>query len=103
MVFCEENILYPELIELDVVDAVMMDDPDFMDQLMGTYDSSENLTGELDIDSDPDLGPLIDDSICGDSISMLDIEADDYIASYNDLTFDDGELIDKIMGMQPVI
>ena len=42
MIFCEENIENPELLEGDPIDSVMYDDQEFMDQLMGTYSTSED-------------------------------------------------------------
>lgn len=103
MVFCEENITNPELLEGDAVDSVMYDDQDFMDQLMGTYSTSDE--GILaDIEDDKDFDTVIDDDVCGDSIDMLDVEADDYIDSYNNCFDDeDGEIIDKVLGLHPVI
>ena len=102
MIFCEENIVNPELMEGDAVDSVMYDDQDFMDQLMGTYsDSGDGLLA--DIEDDANFGEVIDDDVCGDSIEMLDVEADEYINDYNNFDDSDGEIIDKVLGLHPVI
>ena len=100
MIFNEENIVNPELLEGDTVDSVMYDDPEFMDQLMGTYSTSgDGLLSELDDEFDD----IIDDDVCGDSIDMLDREADEFIDSYNNIDDEDGELIDKVLGLHPLV
>lgn len=102
MLFLEENITNPELLEGDPVDCTMYDDQDFMDQLMGTYsDSGDGLLAG--IEDDANFGEVIDDDICGDSIDMLDVEADEYIGDYNNFDDSDGEIIDKVLGLRPVL
>ena len=101
MLFLEENITNPELLEGDPVDCTMYDDQDFMDQLMGTYsDSGDGLLA--DIEDDANFGEVIDDDVCGDSIDMLDVEADEYIESVNNISDDDEELIDMVLGLPPM-
>ena len=45
---------------------------------------------------------ILDDSICGDSIDMLDVEADEYIESVNNISDEDEELIDMVLGLPPM-
>lgn len=98
MYLIENNIKHPEMLDYDVVSIAMMDDPDFVEQLMDTYDYKPELLGNIDnIDT-----PIIDDTVCGDSIDLLDVEADEYISSYNNIhDGGDGELIDIAIGLNP--
>lgn len=97
MLFIQENVKHPELIDLDVVSIAMIGDPDFEDQLMGTFQADKNLAEDI-----PDIdGPIISDGVCGDSADFLDVEADEYIQSYNNIDDGDGELIDIAIGLNP--
>ena len=100
MIFCEENIKYPELMEMDPVDISMIEYDDFADQLMGVYESP--ILGE--VESEEQYGCIINDDISGDSLYMLDQDADEFISIYNGLSNDiEGELIDMVFGLHPVI
>lgn len=98
MYITENNISHPEMLDYDIVSIAMMNDPDFIEQLMGTYEYKPELLSNIDaIDTS-----IIDDTICGDSIDLLDAEADKYILSYNNIhDGGDGELIDMAISLNP--
>lgn len=95
--FTESSVKHPELFDYDVVSIGLMDDPDWIEQIQGTYDYKPSIWNDNDFDS-----ALIDDAVCGDSIEFLDREADEYIESYNNIhDGGDGELIDLAIGLNP--
>jgi hypothetical protein len=93
------------MIEFDPVGIALLEDAEFQDQVFSDPDDKEFNPSEFE-EVFPDLSEfdddILDDSICGDSIEMLDVEADDYIESVNNITDDDEELIDMVLGFPPM-
>ena len=103
----KDQIVNPFLIEEDVVSIALMDDPLFEQDLMNAnLDQSDEKEFEMAEsiipDSDEFDSPLLDDSLCGDSIDAMDMEVDEYIDSINSISDEDEELIDMALGLPPM-
>lgn len=103
----KDQIVNPFLIEEDVVSIALMDDPLFEQDLMNVnLDQSDEKEFEMAEsiipDSDEFDSPLLDDSLCGDSIDAMDMEVDEYIDSINSISDEDEELIDMALGLPPM-
>jgi hypothetical protein len=90
------------LIEFDPVGIALLEDTDFEQQII--KDDDEMPWNPNDFESVfPDLNEfdsdILDDDICGDSIDMLDVEADEWIDSVNSIADEDEELIDMVLGL----
>ena len=93
------------LISFDPVGIALLEDTDFENQI--THSDDEMPFNPDDFESVfPDMSEfdsdILDDSICGDSIDMLDVEADEYIESVNNISDEDEELIDMVLGLPPM-
>lgn len=93
------------LISFDPVGIALLEDTDFENQITHSDDEMPFNPDEFE-SVFPDMSEfdsdILDDSICGDSIDMLDVEADEYIESVNNISDDDEELIDMVLGLPPM-
>ena len=90
------------LISFDPVGIALLEDTDFENQITHSDDEMPFNPDEFE-SVFPDMSEfdsdILDDSICGDSIDMLDVEADEYIESVNNISDEDEELIDMVLGL----
>lgn len=93
------------LISFDPVGIALLEDTDFENQITHSDDEMPFNPDEFE-SVFPDMSEfdsdILDDSICGDSIDMLDVEADEYIESVNNVSDEDEELIDMVLGLPPM-
>ena len=93
------------LISFDPVGIALLEDTDFENQIIHSDDEMPFNPDEFE-SVFPDMSEfdsdILDDSICGDSIDMLDVEADEYIESVNNISDEDEELIDMVLGLPPM-
>ena len=93
------------LISFDPVGIALLEDTDFENQITHSDDEMPFNPDEFE-SVFPDMSEfdsdILDDSICGDSIDMLDVEADEYIESVNNISDEDEELIDMVLGLPPM-
>ena len=93
------------LISFDPVGIALLEDTDFENQITHSDDEMPFNPDEFE-SVFPDMSEfdsdILDDSICGDSIDMLDVEADEYIKSVNNISDEDEELIDMVLGLPPM-
>lgn len=93
------------LISFDPVGIALLEDTDFENQITHSDDEMPFNPDEFE-SVFPDMSEfdsdILDDSICGDSIDMLDVEADNYIESVNNISDEDEELIDMVLGLPPM-
>lgn len=93
------------LISFDPVGIALLEDTDFENQITHSDDEMSFNPDEFE-SVFPDMSEfdsdILDDSICGDSIDMLDVEADEYIESVNNISDEDEELIDMVLGLPPM-
>ena len=93
------------LISFDPVGIALLEDTDFDNQITHSDDEMPFNPDEFE-SVFPDMSEfdsdILDDSICGDSIDMLDVEADEYIESVNNISDEDEELIDMVLGLPPM-
>lgn len=93
------------LISFDPVGIALLEDTDFENQITHSDDEMPFNPDEFE-SVFPDMSEfdsdILDDSICGDSIDMLDVEADEYIESVNNISDEDEELIDMVIGLPPM-
>ena len=93
------------LISFDPVGITLLEDTDFENQITHSDDEMPFNPDEFE-SVFPDMSEfdsdILDDSICGDSIDMLDVEADEYIESVNNISDEDEELIDMVLGLPPM-
>ena len=93
------------LISFDPVGIALLEDADFENQITHSDDEMPFNPDEFE-SVFPDMSEfdsdILDDSICGDSIDMLDVEADEYIESVNNISDEDEELIDMVLGLPPM-
>ena len=93
------------LISFDPVGIALLEDTDFENQITHSDDEMQFNPDEFE-SVFPDMSEfdsdILDDSICGDSIDMLDVEADEYIESVNNISDEDEELIDMVLGLPPM-
>lgn len=93
------------LISFDPVGIALLEDADFENQITHSDDEMPFNPDEFE-SVFPDMSEfdsdILDDSICGDSIDMLDMEADEYIESVNNISDEDEEIIDMVLGLPPM-
>ena len=93
------------LISFDPAGIALLEDTDFENQITHSDDEMPFNPDEFE-SVFPDMSEfdsdILDDSICGDSIDMLDVEADEYIESVNNISDEDEELIDMVLGLPPM-
>ena len=93
------------LISFDPVGIALLEDTDFENQITHSDDEMPFNPDEFE-SVFPDMSEFdsdsVDDSICGDCIDMLDVEADEYMESVNNISDDDEELIDMVLGLPPM-
>lgn len=99
----KHNIRNPYIIDLETaVGTAFLDDPMFLEQVMmepGDESFNPNEFEEVFPDMSMFDNNILDDLVCGDSLDMMDIEADEFIDSANNIMDSDDEIIDMVLGL----